>query len=364
MKGSLRTFFQLLRKTFQDWNADHAPRLAAALAYYTAFSLAPLLVIVIAIAGALLGTDNAREQVVGLVARAVSGDAAELVSGMIESAAQPKEGTIATILGLITLVFGAIGAFGQLQSALDAIWDVEDRVKPGGVLGLVRTNLLNFGMVVFLGFLLLVSLVVSTMLAGMEQFIGRYMEAGPVLQAINIVISFGVVTLLFALVYKVLPHTEVAWRDVWIGAAFTAVLFSIGRIVLSLYLVNSGTTSTYGVAGSFVVILLWIYYSAQILLFGAEFTQVFSEYLGTRSQKAGAATSSSLAIVPASSVPAVRAQPARAVLAAAEAPKPRSRALMAALVFAGMVGMALLASRRPEQPRAVIPGAPYPVDRI
>ncbi len=358
MKGSLRTFFELLKQTFQDWNADHAPRLAAALAYYTAFSLAPLLVIVIAIAGALLGADNAREQVVGLVARAVSGDAAELVSGMIESAAQPKEGTIATVLGLITLVFGAAGAFGQLQGALDAIWDVEDRVKPGGVLGLVRTNLLNFGMVIFLGFLLLVSLVISTMLAGMEQFIGRYMEAGPVLQVLNIVISFGVVTVLFALIYKVLPHTEVAWRDVWIGAAFTSILFSIGRIVLSLYLVNSGTASTYGVAGSFVVILLWIYYSAQILLFGAEFTQVFSQRFGTRAKKPRAARTA------ATGAPATRLLPARAESLAAEPPKPRSRVVMAALVLGGMVGMALLASRRPEQPRGVIPGAPYPVDRI
>ncbi|MGL4647783.1 MAG: YihY/virulence factor BrkB family protein, partial [Caldilineaceae bacterium] len=244
MKQKLKTFFDLLKQTFKDWQADHAPRLAAALAYYTAFSLAPLLVIAIAIAGLLLGPDQVKTQVLETVSSTVSADAADLVGGMIDSASKPKEGLIATVLGVITLTFGAIGAFGQLQSALDAIWDVEDRVKPGGILGMIRTNLLNFGMVVFVGFLLLVSLVVSTMLAGVGQWIGQYVETGFLLQVLNALIGFAVITLLFALIYKVLPHTEVAWRDVWVGTAFTAVLFTIGRYVLNLYLVNSGTAST------------------------------------------------------------------------------------------------------------------------
>jgi membrane protein len=278
----LRIFFELLKQTFQDWNADHAPRLAAALSYYTAFAIAPLLVIAIAIAGAVLGQDQVQRQVMNAIGDTVSSDAASLISGMIESASQPREGTIATIIGLITLLFGAIGAFSQLQGALDAIWDVEDKPRKGGIFGIVRSYLLNFGMVIFVGFLLLVSLILTTVLSAAGQFLGNFIQTGLVLQIVNLVVGFIVITLLFALIYKVLPRAEVAWRDVWIGAAFTAVLFSIGRFALSFYLAQSSTASAYGAAGSFVVILLWVYYSAQILLFGAEFTQVFSSRFGTR----------------------------------------------------------------------------------
>lgn len=278
----LRIFFDLLKETFTDWNEDHAPRLAAALAYYTAFSIAPLLVIAIAIAGAVLGQNEVQSQVITMVSQNVSGDAASLVEGMIESAAQPKAGTAAAVLGIITLVLGASGAFGQLQGALDVIWNVEDRPRRGGVVGYLRTNLLNFGLVIFVGFLLLVSLIVNALLASASTWISGFVGAGFVFQIVNLLVAFGVITLLFALIYKVLPNADVAWRDVWVGAAFTALLFSIGRFALSLYLAQSSTTSAYGAAGSFVVILLWVYYSAQILLFGAEFTQVFSLRFGTR----------------------------------------------------------------------------------
>jgi membrane protein len=360
MKQKLKTLFELLKQTFKDWQADHAPRLAAALAYYTAFSLAPLLVIAIAIAGLLLGQDQVRTQVLGLVQSSVSADAATLLGSLLDSAAKPREGLIATVIGLVTLVFGAIGAFGQLQNSLDAIWDVEDRVKPGGIIGMIRTNLLNFGMVIFLGFLLLVSLVLSTILTGVGQWMGTYLGTGIILQIINIVIGFAVITLLFALIYKVLPHTEVAWRDVWVGAAFTALLFSVGRYVLSLYLATSGTASSYGAAGSFVVILLWIYYSAQILLFGAEFTQVFSARFGTRAARAG--QSGQPATVNALKTPvAVPLLPALASPPPKRRDKPANRLVTGVLLILGMIGMAFVASRRPE---AAGPALPPPSETI
>ncbi len=345
----LRTFFELLKQTFTEWNADHAPRLAAALAYYTAFSIAPLLVIAIAIAGAILGQNQVQTQVIDLVSTSVSGDAAALVEGMIDSATQPQQGTIAAILGLITLVLGASGAFGQLQGALDAIWDVEDKKRPGGIMATLRSNLLNFGMVIFVGFLLLVSLVISTTLAGVGQWISNFIEAGFLLQVVNLLVAFGVVTLLFALIYKVLPHTEVAWRDVWVGAAFTALLFSIGRFALSFYLARSSTTSAYGAAGSFVVILLWIYYSAQILLFGAEFTQVFSARLGTRARTgAPAKRFNADGIIPRERaiVPVAPATPPPT-----PAPTPRTSFARAMLWVLGIVGLSMIAALLPGKRR-------------
>ena len=349
----LRILFSLLKQTFQEWNADHSPRLAAALAYYTAFALAPLLVIAIAIAGLLLGQQQVQERVLDLVGNTINADAATMVGGMIESAAQPREGLIATVIGVITLLFGAMGAFGQLQQALDVIWDVDERKQPSGVLGFVRSNLLNFGMVIFIGFLLLVSLVISTILAGVGQFLGQFIGAAFILQVLNLAISFGVVTLLFALVYKVLPHTDVRWRDVWVGAAFTTLLFLIGRFALSLYLANSGTASTYGAAGSFVVILLWIYYSAQILLFGAEFTQVFSSRYGTRSAAAMgssvvASTSNAAANSQRRPIPIERAVvPVSPVYEKAPDPKPHTRFVQAVIVVVSMVGLSVIAALLP-----------------
>ncbi|HYO87826.1 MAG TPA: YihY/virulence factor BrkB family protein [Candidatus Limnocylindrales bacterium] len=345
----LSIFFELLKQTFAEWNADHAPRLAAALAYYTAFAIAPLLVIAIAIAGAVLGQNQVQSQVVGLISSNVSADAASLVQGMLESAAAPRTGTIAAILGLITLVLGASGAFGQLQGALDVIWDVEGQKRPGGIVATLRTNVLNFGMVIFVGFLLLVSLVLSTVLSSVSTWISSFVGAGFVLQIVNLLVAFGVVTLLFALVYKVLPHTTVAWRDVWIGAAFTSLLFSVGRFALSLYLAQTSTTSAYGAAGSFVVILLWVYYSAQILLFGAEFTQVFSSRFGTRAETGAPSKSERLTadgsipgertIVPAGAVTRVPVQASRSSFPAA--------VLTAVGIAAVMMIVAVLPAKKP-----------------
>ncbi|MBW4438000.1 MAG: YihY/virulence factor BrkB family protein [Pleurocapsa minor GSE-CHR-MK-17-07R] len=277
-----RAIFDLLRETFQQWNADKAPRLAAALAYYTAFSIAPLLVIVIAIIGAVFSQEAARAQILSGIEETVSAQAAELVGGLIDSASQPRTGVISTVLGIGALLFGAMGAFGQLQGSLDVIWNVADKPPAGGIMGWMRANLLNFGMVLMIGFMLLVSLVLGTVITAISGAMASVLgPAQALLNGLNLVVGFALVTVMFALIFRFLPRLRIAWRDVWVGALVTAGLFTIGRYALSLYLSSSGTASAYGAAGAFVLILLWIYYSAQILLFGAEFTQVYARRYGS-----------------------------------------------------------------------------------
>lgn len=275
------TVFDLLKTTFNEWNEDKAPRLAAALAYYTAFSIAPLLVIVIAVVGLVYGQEAARGQIVQQIQNEVGRDTAEIIQTMIENANSEPAGIIATVIGIVTIIFGAAGFFGQLQDALNTIWEVQP--KPNrGIKDVIRERFLSFTMVLGIGFLLLVSLVISAVLSSLHNFvIGLLPGAQLLTQILNFVLSFGVVTLLFAMIYRVLPDVDLAWKDVAIGAVITALLFTIGKFLLSLYLGNSGVASSYGVAGSFVVLLLWVYYSAQILLFGAEFTQVYARRHGS-----------------------------------------------------------------------------------
>ena len=278
---TVRTVFDLFRTTFNEWNEDKAPRLAAALAYYTAFSIAPLLVIIIAVVGLVFGQEAARGQIVQQIQNEVGRDTAEVIQTMIESANSEAAGIVATVIGLVTVTLGAAGFFGQLQDALNTIWEVKP--KPGrGIKDIIRERFLSFTMVLGIGFLLLVSLVISAVLSALHNFVvGLLPQAQFLTQLLNFVLSFGIVTLLFAMIYKVLPDVDLAWKDVIIGAAITALLFTIGKFLLSLYLGNSGVASSYGVAGSFVVLLLWVYYSAQILLFGAEFTQVYARRHGS-----------------------------------------------------------------------------------
>lgn len=271
----------LLKETYQEWSEDKAPRLAAALAYYTIFSIAPLLVIVIAIAGLALGDDAARgaisQQIQGLVGRT----GAEAIEQMIQGASQREAGIVATVIGVVTLLFGASGVFGALQDALNTIWEVAPRPGMGWV-ETVKQRFFSFTMVLGTGFLLLVSLVVSAVLAGVVKYFQGALPGADVLwQVVNFAVGLAVTTLLFALIFKVVPDAEVGWGDVWIGAAATALLFSIGRLLLGLYLGQSSFGSTYGAAGSLVVVLIWIYYSAQILFMGAEFTQVYANSYGS-----------------------------------------------------------------------------------
>jgi membrane protein len=277
-----QTVIQILKETFQEWNEDKVPLWAAALAYYTVFSLAPLLIIAIAIAGSVFGEEAARGEIVQQIQGLVGKEGAEAVQAMIQNVQRPGSGgTIATIFGVIALLFGASGVFGQLQEALNSIWEVRPKPRQA-LMGFLQSRFLSFASVLVIGFLLLVSLVLSAVLAGIGAYFGSLVpDAVIVARILNFAISFGVITLLIAAIYKFLPDVELRWKDLWIGAAVTSLLFSFGKYLIGLYLGNSGVTSTYGAAGSLVVILIWVFYSAQIILFGAEFTQVYSRHRGS-----------------------------------------------------------------------------------
>jgi membrane protein len=257
--------------------------MGAALAYYTLFSLAPLLLIVISVAGLIFGEDAARGEI-ALQLRSMMGDAgARAVQDLLASVRQPVEGSFAAAVGLLLLLVGATSVFAELQDSLDRIWRVPTRVRPNGWLALVRARLLSFGMILAIGFLLTVSLVVSAMTAllgkSVEPFFGGWYVVGA---AANAVGGFLLIAAMFALIYKVMPRVHVHWKDVWTGAVFTAMLFTFGKFVISLYIGRFGLISGFGAAGSLVIVLLWVYYSAQVFLFGAEFTWVYANACGSR----------------------------------------------------------------------------------
>jgi membrane protein len=278
----VRTGIDILQNTVERWGEKNASRLAAALAYHTVFSLAPLLVIAISIAGLVF--DPA--QVQALVERQLqevlqSPEGAAFIRELIAGVNQPFTGTVAGIFGVLSLMLGALGAFGELHGSLNFIWGVKAR-REGGILGVVRDRLLAFSLVLGVGLLLLVSLFASTALTALGGYLdGVFPGYHVLLQALNILLSLGLMTLLFALIFKVLPDVEIAWRDVWMGAFVTAVLFTIGKSALGIYLGGGGFSSTYGAAASLVLILLWVFYSAQILFFGAVFTQVYANQFGS-----------------------------------------------------------------------------------
>lgn len=274
--------WRMVSEAGSDWVEDKAAVQGAALAFYSVLSLAPLLVLSLAIAATVFEADTARDQMVTQVEGLIGEDGGEAVDSMLENAQQPEEGTLAAVFGIITLLFGASGVFGQLQDSLNTIWEVKP--KPGGGLwALLRSRFLSFGMVLATGFLLLVSLVFSAALAGLGTNLqGTFPALEAVWHIINFVITFLVVTLLFALIYKFVPDAKIAWNDVWVGALITALLFSVGKILIGMYLGKSSIGSAYGAAGSLVVMIVWIYYSAQILFFGAELTQVYAKRFGSR----------------------------------------------------------------------------------
>jgi membrane protein len=286
MREGLKTAFDVFKQTVRDWLDDKAPRLGAALAYYTVFSIAPLIVIVIAIAGMWFGQEAAQGQIMAQLTGLVGEKGAEAIGGMLEAANKPREGMIASVLAIATLVFGATGVFIQLQDALNTIWEVKP--KPGrGIWGFVRQRLLSLAMVFGIGFLLLVSLVLSAGLAAAGKWFEGAMPGGEqVWHAINFGVSFAVIAALFTLMFKYLPDVKIAWSDVWLGGVLTALLFTAGKFALGMYLGRSGVSSAYGAAGSLVVLLLWVYYSAQILFFGAEFTQVYANRFGKKLEPA------------------------------------------------------------------------------
>lgn len=276
----------LLKDTIREWREDGAARLAAALAYYTTFSLAPLLVLIIAIAGLVGGREAAQTQTMAQVEDLLGFEGREFVQGMIESASRPATGLLATVVGAVTLLFGALGVFGELQNSLNTIWEVKPKPARGFLDGIKRfivKRLLSFTMVLGIGFLLLASLVISAALSALGEYIGtRWPLADFWLELINFTISFAVITLLFAMIFKFLPEIKIAWKDVWLGAAVTSALFTLGKFLIGLYLGRSEVGNTFGAAGSLAILLIWIYYSAQILFFGAEFTQVYANRYGSK----------------------------------------------------------------------------------
>lgn len=269
-----KQLWPLAKASVGAWLDDRAASMGAALAYYTAFSIAPLLIIAIGVAGLLFGRDAAQDAVVGQLQGLLGDAGGKAIEELLKSTAGFGGSILAVVIGVFTLIVGATTAFVELQDDLDRIWKAQPRAG-SGVINLIRSRLLSLGMVLFIGFLLAVSLILSAAIAAL----GNSLLGGlaVLLQAITFVVSFAVVTVLFAMIYKVLPNVSIDWKDVWIGAAITALLFEIGKVLIGLYIGKSSVASSFGAAGPFVVLMLWIYYSTQIFLLGAEFTYVHAQ---------------------------------------------------------------------------------------
>jgi membrane protein len=281
MRINVKQGLRLLKESASSWSADYAPSMGAAISYYTLFSIAPLLIIVIAVAGMVFGDDAARGALFGQLAGLVGADGAKAIEELLEAADKPEQGAVATLISVFVLLLGATTVFNELQNALDRIWRAPARAKSSGIWNLLRTRLLSFGMVLGIAFLLLVSLVASAALAALGKF---WLFAGWefLAHALDLVVSFALVTVMFALIYRYIPRVHVAWRDVWVGAAVTSLLFAVGKFLIGLYLGKSSVASAFGAAGSLVLVIVWVYYSAQIFLFGAEFTWVYAHAQGSR----------------------------------------------------------------------------------
>lgn len=278
--------WQLTQAAINAWLDDFAPSMGAAIAYYTIFSIAPMLVIAIAVAGMIFGHEAAQGEIVNQIRDIVGTEGAFAIQGLLKSVSEPREGMIAAAISVVTLAVGATAVFAELQSALDRIWRIPAIKRKSGLWFLVRTRLLSFGLILGLGFLLIISLVVSAALAALGRWWGGWFEGWQlVLQALNFALSFIVFSTLFSLIYKFMPRVSLSWRDVWIGAAATTVLFIIGKYLIGLYLGHTGMTSGFGAAGSFALLLAWIYYSAQIFLLGAEFTWIYANNYGSRASR-------------------------------------------------------------------------------
>lgn len=279
--GRLKVAWSLIKETVTQWSDDEAARQAASLALYTLLSIAPMIVIAIAIAGAVFGEEAARGQISHQVGALVGAEAGNAIQALVANARAPSEGILSTVIGLVVLLVGASGVFGELQTALNHIWEVKP--KPGrGIKGFIKDRFFSFSMVMGVAFLLLVSLVISAGLATLGAHYQSLIPFPGLWQVLNIAVALAVSTLLFGLIFKLVPDAKTAWKDVLIGGFVTAVLFSIGKVALAWYVGRSATTSPFGAAGSLVALVVWVYYSAQILFIGAEFTQVYATRIGSR----------------------------------------------------------------------------------
>ena len=279
---TIRQYISLLKKTIEEFSNDRGMKLGAALSYYTIFSLPPLLLIVISISGFFYGTEAVRGEIFGQIRTLIGDESAKQVQEILKNVALSRDNLLATILGVITLLFGASGVFAEIQDSINFIWALKAKPKRG-LFKIIINRLVSFSMVVSVGFLLLVSLVVNAFLELLINRLQALFHSGVwMVYGVNLVLTFVIITFLFSIIFRVLPDGKVAWRDTLVGAIFTAILFMIGKSLIGLYLGNSEVSTTYGAAGSIIIILLWVYYSAIILYFGAEFTKVYSYTYGRK----------------------------------------------------------------------------------
>jgi membrane protein len=291
----IKRVWALVKATFSSWLDDYAPSMGAALAYYTLFSIAPLLLIVISTAGLVFGEQAVRGEIFDQLRGLMGDEGAKAVQSLLESVSQPEESIAGTIIGTVLLLVGATTVFGELQDAFDRIWRAPAK-EEAGWWKVLRGRLLSFGMILGIGFLLIVSLVFSAALAALGKWWGPYFPGLEALAtAVNFIFSFALMTAMFAMLYKFMPRVKIAWKDVWAGATVTALLFAVGKLLIGLYIGKSAISSGFGAAGSLVIVLVWVYYSAQIFLLGAEFTRIYSHAHGSRKEQAapekGASTS-------------------------------------------------------------------------
>jgi membrane protein len=283
----LKPVWSLARQAVNAWIDDYAPSMGAALSYYTLFSIAPLLLIVTALAGIVFGDDAARGEIFEQLRGLMGDEGAAAVEKLVQSADRPQGGVVATVIGVLMLLLGATSVFGELQNALDRIWRAPARAQSSGWWSLLHSRLLSFGMILGIAFLLMVSLVVSALLSALGKLWGPAFKGWEnVAHTLDILASFVIVTVLFAMIYKIIPRVRVRWRDVWIGAAVTSALFAVGKFLIGLYIGKSSVASAFGAAGSLAVMMVWVYYSAQIFLLGAEFTWVYAHTYGSRRGRA------------------------------------------------------------------------------
>jgi membrane protein len=282
VRPTFKQWWSLSKQALTAWKEDYAPSMGAALSYYSIFSMAPLLLIVISVAGLVFGQDAARGEVFGQLRGLMGPEAAKAVEDILTSVNKPSQGIVSTIIGLVVLMVGATTVFGELQDALDRIWRAPARDRSGGLWTLLRSRMLSFGMILGIAFLLMVSLVLGAVVSAISKLWGDAFLGWEILaQFINVALGFALTTGVFAMIYKIMPRVRVRWHDVWLGSAVTALLFTLGRFLIGLYIGKSGVASGFGAAGSLIVIFVWVYYSAQIFLMGAEFTWLYAKTFGS-----------------------------------------------------------------------------------
>lgn len=282
IRPTFKQWLQLCKQAVGAWSDDYAPSMGAALSYYSVFSMAPLLLIVIAVAGLVFGEEAARGELFGQLAGLMGVEAAKTMETLLVSVNKPAQGIVSTLIGVAVLLVGATTVFGELQDALDRIWRAPARARSSGLWNLLHTRLLSFGMVLGIAFLLMISLVLGAVVSALGKWWGdAFIGWEIVAQLINIVLGFALTTGVFAMIYKIMPRVQVRWYDVWIGAAITAMLFTVGRFLIGLYIGKSGVASSFGAAGSLIVIFVWVYYSAQVFLMGAELTWHYAKTYGS-----------------------------------------------------------------------------------